>query len=195
MVDRHGTPAYDAYTAWRAYRGTVDDAVASIVRGLRGRCTTALLSNAPAGMEADLAVLGLSDLFDYVFVSATLGLAKPDPECLRVVLRAMDASPDECVFVDDTAGHVDAASRLGITGVHLRESTDTQRASGVPVCGHGIATRVHGLRPRVQPARQAGAVLAVQHVAPGAGSRRRGRRRAAGGASVQTGAEALGRPA
>ncbi len=108
--------AAGAVAQWSASAGEVDEDALAVVRGLRGRCRVALLSNATTRLRADLDRLGLTGVLDEVFSSAELGLAKPDPEVFRVVCARLGVAPAECGFVDDTAGHVRAAEAVGLVG-------------------------------------------------------------------------------
>ena len=78
----------------------------------------ALLSNATTRLRADLARLALDRELDEVFSSAELGLAKPDPRVFRVVCDRPSTAPGECAFVDDTRGHVAAATAADLVGHH-----------------------------------------------------------------------------
>ena len=52
-------------------------------------------------------------LFDQRFVSAELGLAKPDPAIYQVVEEATGRAPKDLLFTDDTAANIDAAAARG----------------------------------------------------------------------------------
>jgi putative hydrolase of the HAD superfamily len=81
-----------------------------------------LLSNATDRLRSDLRALSLDDEFDAVFSSAELGVAKPDPEVFARVCTALGRTPEQCLFVDDSAEHVAAAAAVGLTA-HLYRST------------------------------------------------------------------------
>ncbi len=53
--------------------------------------------------------------FDRHFLSYEMGLLKPEPAFFQHVLRALDAPPGDCVFIDDRSDNVDAAREVGIT--------------------------------------------------------------------------------
>lgn len=56
---------------------------------------------------------GIYDDFDFVFNSAEIGFRKPDPRIFRYALKKINAAPKECLFVDDTAVHVEQAKKMG----------------------------------------------------------------------------------
>lgn len=62
-------------------------------------------------------------LFDHVLSSCDLGLIKPDPVIYRALVERLGARPHEVVFVDDLAGHVEAARTFGLSAIRF-ETTD-----------------------------------------------------------------------
>ncbi|KAI1696973.1 haloacid dehalogenase-like hydrolase domain-containing protein [Ditylenchus destructor] len=65
--------------------------------------------------------LVLSDLskFDVVLESCRLGIKKPDPQIFELAAKRLGLSPNECIFVDDTEGHCNAARTTGMAAVHV----------------------------------------------------------------------------
>jgi putative hydrolase of the HAD superfamily len=123
--ERLGCPA--AVREWGEFRGRVDPDTVELVEAVRrGGCTTALLSNATTRLEEDLAVLGIDHLFDPIFNTARLGVAKPDHEVYRRVVAALGVPADRVVFTDDTPSWAEAATEVGLHGIpftgasHLR---------------------------------------------------------------------------
>jgi putative hydrolase of the HAD superfamily len=57
--------------------------------------------------------------FDHVTLSYELGVAKPDAAAYVHCLKALGARPEHTVFFDDRLPNVEAASRLGLHGVHF----------------------------------------------------------------------------
>ena len=52
--------------------------------------------------------------------SCSIGASKPDPLIFRQALRACRVRAEETVYVDDILAYVEAARRLGFTGVHFQ---------------------------------------------------------------------------
>lgn len=78
--------------------------------------TVAILSNSAHAMQR---VAGRSRWradVDHLFISATLGLMKPDPEIYRVVAVELALEPSQLAFVDDKPANVEAARELGWNG-------------------------------------------------------------------------------
>jgi len=59
-------------------------------------------------------------LFEAIFASHLIGEAKPTRQSFTKVLGAVGLSPEEVVFVDDSALNVSGASQLGIKAIVLR---------------------------------------------------------------------------
>lgn len=60
-----------------------------------------------------------TDLFDNVFVSHEVQLAKPDPEIYRLVVRQIGRPAAQCLFIDDALVNVEAAQKEGLQGEWL----------------------------------------------------------------------------
>jgi HAD superfamily hydrolase (TIGR01509 family) len=52
--------------------------------------------------------------------SCSVGVSKPQPLIYQHALRACKVRADEAVYIDDILAYVDAARRLGMTGVHYQ---------------------------------------------------------------------------
>ena len=59
------------------------------------------------------------DLFDHVFVSHEVHLAKPDPAIYHHAVRVIGRPAEQCLFIDDTLLNVEAAQREGLQGAWL----------------------------------------------------------------------------
>ncbi len=65
------------------------------------------------------------DFFEYFpkpvrTYSCGVGASKPDPLIYREALRACKVKAEEAVYIDDILAYVEAARRLGLTGVHFQ---------------------------------------------------------------------------
>ncbi|MFU8839937.1 MAG: HAD family hydrolase [Nitriliruptoraceae bacterium] len=77
---------------------------------------TGLLSNSWGFSPYPMAELEAR--FDDIVLSGAVGLRKPDPAIYRLAADRLGVAPTACVFVDDLAGNVRAAARLGMGAVH-----------------------------------------------------------------------------
>jgi putative hydrolase of the HAD superfamily len=88
----------------------------------------ALLSNAPHVQADAFEQVAWTAGFDHVFVSARLGMVKPDRPIFEHVLEELGARPQDVTFVDDRAANIEAAAALGIRCV-LFTSVEELRAA------------------------------------------------------------------
>ena len=96
---------------------SINNEVLNIIQQLHNRYKLAVLSNSPPGLDRWLADWGIIELFDVIFCSGDEGMIKPDPAVYNLTLQRLGVLPHEAVFIDDTAGHVEAAQKLGIHGI------------------------------------------------------------------------------
>ena len=100
-----------------------------------------LASNQQAHRAAIMANdLGYARLFDRLFFSCELGVAKPDTGFFHSMLEALDIPGSQAVFIDDNEANVTAAEAAGIPGAvyDVRRDGGTGfaallRQSGLPV--------------------------------------------------------------
>ena len=105
----------------------------------RGYKTAIVTNNAHEFREIWRAMLPVDDMFDVIVDSSEQGVRKPDPEIFRRTLSLLgDVRPERAAFLDDYAGNVEAATRLGLHGI-LVENDPTSALEaladllGVPV--------------------------------------------------------------
>jgi putative hydrolase of the HAD superfamily len=116
--------------AWAALTGEVDPAVAALLTAARRHVPVVVVSNATTRLEADLAGLGIDGLTDHVVSSARAGVAKPDPRIYRLAAELAGAPVERCLFVDDSAGNVEAAHALGMTALRFERPGQLRDALG-----------------------------------------------------------------
>lgn len=77
----------------------------------------------------------LDEIFDVFASSCYVRLLKPNPAIFRLALDAVQASPAETVYVENTPLFVEVAAGMGIHGI-VHESAD---ATQVQLAGFGLA--------------------------------------------------------
>lgn len=99
------------------------DGVPEMLHELAKEHRLAVVSNThdPDLVPDHLERMGVASYLDVVVLSVTVGVRKPHPEIYRTALDAMDARPEEAVFVGDTvdadhAGPVRAGMRALLIG-------------------------------------------------------------------------------
>jgi epoxide hydrolase-like predicted phosphatase len=91
-----------------------------LIRRLRPAYKTAVLSNADSTLSTVLREShGIADLFDAIVVSADVGMAKPDAQIYALAAQRLGLPTEDCVFIDDLAGNVEAAREAGMHGVQF----------------------------------------------------------------------------
>ncbi|QKW20200.1 HAD-IA family hydrolase [Kitasatospora sp. NA04385] len=124
-----------AVAAWGRQPSRVDADVLALVAGVRrGGVPVVLVSNGTTRLEADLAACGLDTAVDAVLNTARFGHAKPDPRVYLAAAGLAGVPVERCLFVDDSAGNVAAATALGMHG-HRHAGADGLRAV---LDGHGL---------------------------------------------------------
>ena len=99
----------------------LDSQLVDFIQGLRGEYRTVLLSNAWDNLRKLLEGLWKIDgVFDEIFISAEMGLAKPDPAIYKVVIDSLGQDPSELIFVDDFVDNIKAAREANINAIHFR---------------------------------------------------------------------------
>jgi FMN phosphatase YigB (HAD superfamily) len=114
---------------WDEYCGTGNEELLGALRSLVGTVGLAILSNSGDGArEEEERRFGFSAVFDPIRYSHETGIAKPDPEAFRATLDALEAEPDQVLFIDDRIENVEAAERIGLRA-HLHTANATTLAA------------------------------------------------------------------
>jgi putative hydrolase of the HAD superfamily len=106
----------------------LDPSMLVLVREVRERCATALLTNnvREAGWRATFPF----ELFDVVVDSSDVGVRKPDPAIYRTLLERLDRPGSEVAFVDDFAENLPPAAALGLSPVAFVDEPQCRAALG-----------------------------------------------------------------
>ena len=92
------------------------------IRSLKPKYITALLSNAWDNLRIMLEEnWKISDAFDEIFISAEIGVAKPDPKIFQYVVEKLKVSPAEAVFVDDFLDNIETARAFGLNVIRFKD--------------------------------------------------------------------------
>lgn len=117
-----GTPlTLEIYRQARSAAMTPNHEVIAAFERMAARGTVAMVSNNPMPFYDSIDVLVpeiVSTIGSNRFVSANLGVRKPDPLLYTRVLEQLGAKPDEAIFVDDSARNVEGARAVGMRAFH-----------------------------------------------------------------------------
>ncbi len=99
----------------------LDQALVDYVYKLHTSYKTALLSNAWDDLRQVIeARWHFEDAFDFMIISAEVGLVKPDPRIFSLALEKLGVRADEAIFVDDMRLNVEAARRMGLHSIQFQ---------------------------------------------------------------------------
>lgn len=104
----------------------VDADIMAAIQGLRGTHACWLASNQEPSRARHMSErLGYRRAFDREFYSCDLGVAKPEVDYFRRILRLTDSAPGSLLFIDDRDANVEAARTAGLRAArfNLRECT------------------------------------------------------------------------
>ena len=99
-----------------------------------------LLSNAQGIFtRTELAVTGLQDCFDDIWISSEIGIRKPQPEFLQSLLRAWDLDPSDTVVIgNDIGSDILVADRCGTDSVFLNTSGFSRGSVSGQMMAYGV---------------------------------------------------------
>ncbi len=100
----------------------LDRTLIQFIRSLRPKIKTGLISNAWSGLRDYIVREKFDDAFDYLIISAEVGVAKPEAEIFQIALKQLGVSPNEAVFVDDVLENVEACRKIGMNGIQFKDS-------------------------------------------------------------------------
>lgn len=103
------------------FRFEPNEHMIALVRDLRrsGLRTAMLTNNVRELRTAWWSVSEWPRLFDDIVDSHEVGMRKPNPEIYRLSASRIGVVPEASVFLDDVLTNVQAADRVGMTGVHV----------------------------------------------------------------------------
>ena len=98
------------------------DGTVEIARELKGRGVPlyALTNWSSETFPSQRVRFPFLDWFDGIVVSGDEGVIKPDLRIFRILLDRYGVAADESVFIDDNPKNAQAASALGIHGIHFQ---------------------------------------------------------------------------
>jgi epoxide hydrolase-like predicted phosphatase len=105
----------------------LDRTLLAYLRSLRGKYKTGLISNAWGDLREYIVREKFDDAFDKMIISAEVGAAKPEPKIFQIALEQLGVKPNEAVFVDDFMINIEGCEKVGIKGIHFKDSESILR--------------------------------------------------------------------
>lgn len=116
---------------WNSLLGSIPAYRLDLVRQLKTQYQVGILSNTNeihieavyAQLQAEHNLVNFDPLFDWVFYSHEMGLAKPNQEIYQQLLFELGTTANRVLFFDDLKANVDGAASLGIQAVQVTGPT------------------------------------------------------------------------
>jgi putative hydrolase of the HAD superfamily len=103
----------------RFFHPVLDESVHSLILRLREQNRVVCGTNTIEEHYCFHLKRGDYSVFDTVYASHKIGIAKPRPEFYRYILEQENVPPSQIVFIDDNLENIEAAQRLGIHSCHF----------------------------------------------------------------------------
>lgn len=105
----------------------LNEEIIPVIKELKKSADVILLSNAVESfVERIFEEHKITDLFDRIFISCYLKMAKPDPAIYQYAVSQMNKEYDEIYMIDDNIKNVENLHEIGIKGIQYKniESLD-----------------------------------------------------------------------
>ena len=103
----------------------VNEELVNWIESKRDNYVISLLTNNTSSLDKVLKEkFQIEHLFDFIFNSAEIGIAKPNPKVYHHVLEKTKTEPKNCLFVDDSKENVKTAKELGIKSILFQNNND-----------------------------------------------------------------------
>ena len=100
----------------------LDLTVLNFLRSIKPKYKVGLISNAWSGLRAYVEREKFEDAFHQLTISAEAGAAKPSAKIYEFALEQLQVKAKEAVFVDDVLENIKACEKLGMKGIHFKDS-------------------------------------------------------------------------
>ncbi len=116
---------------WNSLLGSIPAHRLDLVRQLKTQFQVGILSNTNeihieavyAQLQAEHNLVNFDPLFDWVFYSHEMGLAKPNQDIYQQLLLELGTTANRVLFFDDLKANVDGAASIGIQAVQVTGPT------------------------------------------------------------------------
>jgi epoxide hydrolase-like predicted phosphatase len=106
----------------------LDRTLINLIRSLRGKYKTGLISNAWNDLRDFIQKEKFDDAFDTMIISAEVGVMKPDAKIFKIALDRLKVPAKEAMFVDDFVENIEGCEKVGMKGMLFQDAeTDIEK--------------------------------------------------------------------
>jgi epoxide hydrolase-like predicted phosphatase len=129
LMKRLNRPASDAQQVHDEFFGgdVLDRELIQLIRALRGKYKTGLISNAWDDLRQYIVRQKIDDAFDVITISAEVGVVKPEAKIYQVALGQVQVQASEAVFVDDFAVNIEGCEKVGMQGILFKDPDEVKQ--------------------------------------------------------------------
>ena len=109
------------------YLNTIElsDGFIDFVEKVRNKYKLAIISNDSSRWSKYLREkFDINKYFDVISISGDLKIQKPDERIFLLTIEKLGVKPEDCIYVDDRSGNLNAAKKVGMTPVLLNSRNE-----------------------------------------------------------------------
>ena len=109
------------------YLNTIElsDGFIDFVEKVRNKYKLAIISNDSSRWSEYLREkFDINKYFDVISISGDLKIQKPDERIFLLTIEKLGVKPEDCIYVDDRSGNLNAAKKVGMTPVLLNSRNE-----------------------------------------------------------------------
>lgn len=106
----------------KEYLDTIElsDGFLDFIKAVRKQYKLAIISNDSSRWSSYLREkFDLNQYFDVISISGDLGIQKPDERIFRLTVEKLGVNAEDCLYIDDREGNLEAAGKVGMKTVML----------------------------------------------------------------------------
>ena len=109
----------------------INDELVEYIKQIKQKYPVYLLSNAIASfLRPILKQNDLYQLFDEIFISSEMKIAKPDSAYFETVLKKLEINANDVVMIDDNPSNINGAKKAGIDGIVFQSNQHFKQTFG-----------------------------------------------------------------
>ena len=109
------------------YQGIIEEMPQLIKKLKKNNSICSLTNKGKEWIEFKTRKFHLNDLFDVIITSCHEGIAKPDREIYKILLKKMNIQPQNCIFVDDHKRNLVPAAQLGMKTILFSNQKELEK--------------------------------------------------------------------